>query len=158
MNNHDVTALFVAHKVPHAANGRNTLRFKDGVLTSYDDVVAMWEGDTLYVSADTFSATSSRHQSAVKRVADTYILVPGLTDLVAITTRADADRYVMQRRLSISEYLRRIEASRSDDMIEYLEGRIAIEKNAILLAIKRLPLHEAVAVFSGHPVVFSASV
>jgi hypothetical protein len=156
MNNHDIVALFCTRRASSAANGRNTLRFKDGVLTSYDDVVAMWDGDVLYVSADTFTATSSRHQSAVKRIADTYFLVPGLTDLVTIRTAKDANDYILLRKLAISELERRIETSRSRDMIEYLNGRIAIERNAILLALKRLPLHEAATVFSAATGVFSA--
>jgi hypothetical protein len=148
MNNHDISALFVARKVASAANGRNNLRFKDGILWSYDNVVAMWDADTLYVSADTFTATSSRHQSAVKRVADNYVLVPGLTDLVGIKNLKDMEAYSLQRRLAISEYERRKETSKSPKMIEYLDDRIDIERNAIKLALKRLPFHDAMVVFS----------
>lgn len=42
MNNYDITALFAAGKTAPVANGRGTMRIKDGTLWSYDDAIAMW--------------------------------------------------------------------------------------------------------------------
>lgn len=110
-----------------------------------------FSGDELLISADTFSATSSRHQSAIKRAADDrgYVLVPGLGDLVNIETVEDARRYCLARKMAASEYERKIERSRSPNMRVYLEKRIEMECDACRRAIRKLPLHEAASVSAG---------
>lgn len=62
-------------------------------------------------------------------------VVPGLTDLARIKTVDDAERYILQRRMAISECERNIETARA-------ESRIAFLRHRIMLA-----LHEAAAVF-----------
>lgn len=156
MNNLDIPVLFVARRIKEARNGRGNFRFRGDILYSFDDVVAMFVGAELLVSADTFSATSSRHQSAVKRVADKYTLVPDLTALVTIMRDrkvGDINRYVAHRKMVISEYERKIDVSRSDKMVESHMRRIAIERDAIRRALRYLPFELAVSegarIFSG---------
>lgn len=153
MNNQDIPVLFLARRVPSASNGRGNFKFKNGILYSYDNVIAVFSGDELLVNADTFSATSSRHQSAIKRAADSYTLVPDLTSLVEIMERRDEDevaKFILRRKLAVSEYERKIEASRSENMRVYLNERIRMERDAARRAIKCLPMDKAMSVFSGH--------
>jgi hypothetical protein len=152
MNNHDIPEAFLAGRYPYGSNGRNNFRFKGPVLYSYDDVIAVKSDGKLMVNSDTFTATSSRHQSAIKRAAPDHIPVPDLTSLLEIMRKRDAkdcSRYILRRRMAISEIERRIEASKSHDMIEVLKRRIDQERNAIKLAARYLPFDQAMRVFSG---------
>lgn len=157
MNNVDIPILFMARRIPTGSNGRGNFKFKNETLFSYDDIVAKFVGDELLISADTFSATSSRHQSAIKRAAQDYgyTLVPDLTALVEIMERRDRDeirKFILRRKLAISEYEMKMEASRSDNMRVYYQERIRMEIDAAKRAARYLPLHEAaqqLSVFSG---------
>lgn len=152
MNNHDIPHAYLSGKLPYGSNGRNNFRFKGDVLYSYDDVVAVKHDGKLLVNSDSFTATSSRHQSAIKRAEPDHILVPDLTAMLEIMRKRDAKdigRYILRRRLSISDIERRIEASKSDDMIAVLNRRIEQERNAIKMAARYLPFDQMLRVFSG---------
>lgn len=154
MNNHDIPHFFLDQRLPYGSNGRGNFKFKENILVSYDNVIA-WivEPGQLLSSSDVFSATSSRHQSAIKKAAgDDYTLCPDLTALVQIAERKDEDdvkKYVFRRKAAISEYERKIETSRSENMREYLRERIKIERNAISRALRYLPFDKAIGIFSG---------
>ncbi len=153
MNNHDIPVAFVTGRLPYASNGRNNFRFKGNVLYSYDDVIAVKDRRGLLVNSDTFTATSSRHQSAMKKLVPDHIPVPDLTALLHIMLKKDhteCKSYIMRRRLAVSDIERRIEASKSPDMIEVLKRRIEIEQDAIKIAVTYLPFDQAIRVFSAN--------
>jgi len=78
--------------------------------------------------------------------------VPDLTALLDIMRRRDPreiDQYVLRRRLAIGDLERRIEASKSPDMIEVLRRRIDQENNAIKIALTYAPFEKASVIFSG---------
>lgn len=152
MNNHDIPSLYLAGKLPYASNGRNNFRFKGPVLYSYDDVIAIKHDLGLLVNSDTFTATSSRHQSAIKKHAPEHTLVPDLTAVLDIMKRRDEKDitgYILRRKMAISEIERRIESSKSEEMIKFLQNKIEQEKNAMRLVARYLPFDRMLAVFSG---------
>lgn len=150
MNNSDVPNVFLSQKVERGTNGRGNLKFVGKVLYSYEDVIALFHGDQLLVSGDTFSATSSRHQSAVKRAAGCgrFQIVPDLSSLARIFSGRDPEEigaFLLRRKMAISELKRRIEVSRSDRMVTHLQERILQERAAAGLAIRYLPFDKALA-------------
>ena len=157
MNNHSIPQAFLDGRITTGSNGRGNFRFKGDTLWSYDDIVAVKRPDgELWVNSDVFSSTSSRHQSAIRKVAGRYRSVPDLTALVEVLEgKGDPKKYILRRKLATSDILRRIEASRSSIMESFLRERIQHEKSAAKIAAVKLPIMEATGIFSGVSGIFS---
>lgn len=152
MNNDDVIALFLARRASTARNGRGNLVFSGGVLKSYGDTIGAWMGDILLISSEVFSATTSRHQSKLKREAPKYRLVPDLGALAEIMRDRDVkeiERYVLRRKMAISELQRKLRDTHSHNMRGFFLRAIEMEKEAARIAMAHAEFSDCIRIFSG---------
>lgn len=95
----EIPHLFAANRDAEARTANHNLRCSDGVLWNYQEPIAAYSGDTILLSSDSFSITTSKHQSrigyATRHLKTLY--VPDLKSIVRNSSERGMADYIAKR-------------------------------------------------------------
>jgi hypothetical protein len=93
--------LFAADKTAYAANSGRSIRVESGKIYSYAEPIGAWFGDKVLLSSDSFSMTTSRHQSRLRYAVNHIetIQLPRLKTIlgISLSDSYDGARYIAAR-------------------------------------------------------------
>jgi hypothetical protein len=95
----EVTHRFAADPNAYCGNSNRTLRASSGVLWSYQEPIAMYHGDMILISSDSFSITTSKHQSWARCALNHKVTlsVPSLKALRGCVTEVAFAEWITKR-------------------------------------------------------------
>jgi hypothetical protein len=91
-SNGELPHLFAADKTAYAANSRRSIRVESGKIYSYAEPIGAWFGDKVLLSSDSFSVTTSKHQTRL-HYAVNHIETISLPRLKSILGNISGDIY-----------------------------------------------------------------
>lgn len=122
----EIPHLFAANRDAEARTSSHNLRCGNGVLWNYQQPIAAYFGDTVLISSDSFSVTTSRHQRRV-RYATRHLRTlsaPDLKSLVQNPREADRAAYIADRIQDIADIQTRMGRMRSEWKKDSAQGEI----------------------------------
>lgn len=138
-SNAEIPHIFAAQSQEFGRNAGNSYWFEGSTLYSYREPIARFCGEIVIFSADSFSVTTSRHQSkaryALRHVES--VAVPSLRDLCDILDRKSeraALEYIKARMNRIAALEEQLPRKRSDWVIRVFRDEIAQNEHACEIA------------------------
>lgn len=100
-SNGELPHLFAADKQAYAANSGRSIRVESGRIYSYAEPIGAWFGDKVLLSSDSFSFTTSKHQSRLRYAVNHIerVSLPRLKSILGNVSRGKQDgaRYIVAR-------------------------------------------------------------
>lgn len=135
----EVPHIFAAQSQPRGRNSNDSLWFEGATLYSYRQPIARFYGDACLVSADSFSVTTSKHQSwaryALNHIETHSVYgLKALCEILNYKSEGEALRYIKARMADIAALESSLSRMRADWKISQCRAEIATHERGCEIA------------------------
>ena len=135
----EVPHIFAARQQDEGRNSNRTLWFEGDVLSSYAQPIAMFHGDVVLITSDSFSVTTGKHTSWARYALNHLdsVSVPSLKklrDVIRFRGERSAMDYIAERIKDADAIRDKIKRMRADWKISNAQGEIATQERAAAIA------------------------